>query len=100
MVLTLGVLTMMAGPFTAAAEGQAPRVAGVAASAPVLVQDPTEPPAETPAETGPTIDPAESEQADSEKTQTKFIVGGIALVLLLLVIGGRRIRSKRRNAGS
>ena len=62
----------------------------------VVAQDPSEPGAST--EPGPTIDPAESERANSAKTRTNFIVGGIALVLLLTVIWGRRVRTKRRNA--
>ena len=74
-----------------AAPVERPAVAVHMAAAPVLAQTDTQDP-------GPKLDPEESAKADSDRTKKNFIVGGIALVLLLTVIWGRRVRTKRRNA--
>lgn len=58
-----------------------------APAAPVLTQ--------TTANPGPVIDPAQTDKANSEKTKNKLIAGLIAVVLLGIVIWGRKIRSKR-----
>lgn len=44
---------------------------------------------------GPVLDPAQTDKANSEKTKNKLIAGLIAVVLLGIVIWGRRIRSKK-----
>lgn len=48
------------------------------------------------ADPGPLIDPENSERANSERTKNKLIVGGVTVVLLGIVLWGRRIRSNRR----
>ncbi|MEC3981585.1 hypothetical protein [Amycolatopsis sp. H20-H5] len=45
---------------------------------------------------GPVLSPSETDKADTEKTKNKLIAGGVAIVLLLLVIWGRRMRSSKR----
>lgn len=62
------------------------------AAGPALTQDTTPEP-------GPTLDPSESEQANAEKTKNKLIVGGIAAVLLVIVIWGRSVRKKSSKKG-
>ena len=64
------------------------------AAAPFVAADPALTQDTTP-EPGPTLDPAESEQANAEKTKNKLIVGGIAAVLLVIVLWGRSVRKKR-----
>ncbi|WP_290053529.1 hypothetical protein [Amycolatopsis solani] len=59
---------------------------GYAAVAPVQAQ--TQPP-------GPVLDPAQTDKANTQKTKNKLIAGLIAVVLLGIVIYGRRIRSKK-----
>jgi hypothetical protein len=49
---------------------------------------------------GPALDPARTAQADSQKTKNKLIAGGVAVVLLLIVIWGRRVRSHKRQDSS
>jgi len=44
---------------------------------------------------GPVLDPAGTAQANSQRTKNKLIAGGVAVVLLLLVIWGRKVRSKK-----
>ncbi|GAB3153838.1 hypothetical protein [Amycolatopsis sp. NPDC004378] len=44
---------------------------------------------------GPVLDPAQTDKANTQKTKNKLIAGLIAVVLLGVVIWGRRIRSKR-----
>ncbi|QFU93748.1 hypothetical protein [Amycolatopsis sp. YIM 10] len=83
----LGLLVLLPAPALAAGE---PAAAG---SVPVVVaQDPSPPP-------GPVLDPAESDRANSEKTKNQLIAGGIAVVLLGIVLWGRRVRAKRRKSG-
>jgi hypothetical protein len=57
-----------------------------AGAAPVLAQ--TQAP-------GPVLDPAQTDKANSEKTKNKLVAGLVAVVLLGIVIWGRRIRSKK-----
>lgn len=47
---------------------------------------------------GPLIDSETKRRADSEQTRTKLVVAGFAVVLLGLVVWGRRARGKRRKA--
>jgi hypothetical protein len=58
----------------------------VHAAAPAMAQ--TQPP-------GPVLDPAETDKANNEKTKNKLIAGLVAVILLGIVIWGRRIRAKR-----
>lgn len=44
---------------------------------------------------GPVINPNTNDRADSEKTRSKLVVGGIAFGLLVIVIWGRRVRTVR-----
>jgi hypothetical protein len=83
----LGALLFTASP--ALAEPVRPVAVAVTvphAAAPVAAQ--TQPP-------GPVLDPAETDKANSEKTKNKLIAGLVAVVLLGIVIWGRRIRAKR-----
>jgi hypothetical protein len=57
-----------------------------AGAAPVLAQ--TQAP-------GPVLDPAQTDKANTEKTKNKLIAGLVAVVLLGIVIWGRRVRSKK-----
>jgi hypothetical protein len=50
--------------------------------------------AQTPAP-GPVLDPAQTDKANAEKTKTKLVAGLVAVVLLGIVVWGRRIRSKK-----
>jgi hypothetical protein len=44
---------------------------------------------------GPVLDPAQTSEADAATTKNKLVAGGIALVLLLLVLWGRKVRKKK-----
>ena len=57
-----------------------------AGAAPVLAQ--TQAP-------GPVLDPAQTDKANTEKTKNKLVAGLVAVVLLGIVVWGRRIRSKK-----
>ncbi|WP_418190768.1 hypothetical protein [Amycolatopsis albispora] len=81
----LGLLVLLPAPALAA--GEPATTVSV-----VVAQDPTPPP-------GPVLDPAESERANSEKTKNQLIAGGAAVVLLGIVLWGRRVRAKRRKSG-
>ncbi|MEU7786134.1 MULTISPECIES: hypothetical protein [unclassified Amycolatopsis] len=61
-------------------------VSSAHAAAPVPAQ--TQPP-------GPVLDPAQTDKANTEKTKNKLVAGLIAVVLLGIVVWGRRIRSKK-----
>ncbi len=52
-------------------------------------------PAQATAGPGPVLDPAQTDKANSEKTKNKLIAGLLAVVLLAIVIWGRKIRSKK-----
>lgn len=52
-------------------------------------------PAQTTPNPGPVLDPAQTDKANSEKTKNKLIAGVVAVVLLGIVVWGRRIRSKK-----
>ena len=45
---------------------------------------------------GPLLDPAETARVNSQQTKNKLIAGGVAVVLLLLVLWGRRVRSHKQ----
>ncbi|WP_158892015.1 hypothetical protein [Amycolatopsis anabasis] len=47
-------------------------------------------------EPGPKIDPADNQRANSEKVKNKVIVGVAAVVLLLIVLWGRKVRGKNQ----
>ncbi|MEU4251888.1 hypothetical protein AB0F15_31170 [Amycolatopsis sp. NPDC026612] len=52
-------------------------------------------PLQATADPGPVLDPAQTDKANTEKTKNKLIAGLIAVVLLAIVIWGRKIRSKK-----
>jgi len=88
----LGAVLFTASP-ALASPAFAPAVRPVAvtvtvahASAPAPAQ--TQPP-------GPVLDPSQTDKANSEKTKNKLIAGLVAVVLLAIVIWGRRVRSKK-----
>lgn len=82
------------------AEDQAAQARPTKAKAPAKKAQPkkTQPEktSEPKAEDGPVIDPETSERANSDKQRRKLVVGGIALGLGIVVVFGRRARSKRR----
>jgi hypothetical protein len=82
----LGVVLFTASP--AQAEPVRPVAVTVAhaGAAPVLAQ--TQAP-------GPVLDPAQTDKANTEKTKNKLVAGLVAVVLLGIVVWGRRIRSKK-----
>jgi hypothetical protein len=88
----IGLFVVCAPPAQAVLIG-APAVApaaGVEQAPPALLpfREQTAPP-------GPVLDPAENARADSQKTKSKLIAGGVALILLLLVFVGRKVRAKK-----
>jgi hypothetical protein len=88
----IGLFVVCAPPAQAVLIG-APAVApaaGVEQAPPALqpFREQTAPP-------GPVLDPAENARADSQKTKSKLIAGGVALILLLLVFVGRKVRAKK-----
>ncbi|WP_026360326.1 hypothetical protein [Amycolatopsis nigrescens] len=89
LALVLGLLVVLGAPAAVAQPAAEVRQPVAAAVAPVLAQDQTPVP-------GPTIDPAESQRADSEETRNKIIVGVSAAVLLLLVLWGRKVRKGKK----
>ena len=88
LVGVLGAVLFTASP--ALAEPLRPVAASVTSAhvavTPVLAQ--TQPP-------GPVLDPAQTDKANTEKTKNKLVAGLIAVVLLGIVIWGRRVRSKK-----
>ncbi|MDT7725274.1 MAG: hypothetical protein QOI21_1850 [Actinomycetota bacterium] len=84
----LGLLVVCASPAPAVA-AQSPVITAVSASA--LVQ----PFPEQTAPPGPVLDPAQTAEADAATTKNKLIAGGVAVVLLLLVLWGRKVRKKK-----
>ncbi|WP_410591028.1 hypothetical protein [Amycolatopsis sp. lyj-23] len=86
----LGAVLFTASPALALAAPARPAVVTVSvAQAPLgLRPAETQPP-------GPVLDPAQTDKANSEKTRNKLIAGLLAVVLLAIVIWGRKIRSKR-----
>ena len=82
----LGAMLFTASPALAAPVRPAAVTVSVASAGPVPAQ--TQPP-------GPVLDPAQTDKANSEKTRNKLVAGLIAVVLLGIVIWGRKIRSKR-----
>ena len=92
----LGVLVVCAPP----AQAVVVRSPGYVASAPAAVYaDALLVPVQTPPP-GPVLDPAETDKANSEKTKNKLVAGGVAVVLLGIVVWGRRIRTKKRKKDS
>ncbi|SFW44001.1 hypothetical protein [Amycolatopsis australiensis] len=88
LVGVLGAVLFTASPALAEPVRTAAVTVTVAHASPVLVPVQTQPP-------GPVLDPAQTDKANSEKTKNKLIAGVVAVVLLAIVIWGRRIRSKR-----
>ncbi|WP_410569167.1 hypothetical protein [Amycolatopsis sp. cmx-4-61] len=87
----LGAVLFTASPALALAGPVRPAVVTVSAA-----HVPAGPvPAQTTVEPGPVLDPAQTDKANSEKTKNKLIAGLLAVVLLAIVIWGRKIRSKR-----
>ncbi|KAA9148996.1 hypothetical protein FPZ12_044145 [Amycolatopsis acidicola] len=90
--LATGLLCSLSAPAAVAvAATPAPAVAvsaPVAGAAQPVVEQTTQP--------GPTIDPADNERANQQKTKSKIVVGVLAVVLAGIVIWGRSIRGKRR----
>jgi hypothetical protein len=84
----IGLVVVCASPAQAVAS-ESPVTAAVSASA--LVQ----PFSEQTAPPGPVLDPAQTTQADAATTKNKLVAGGIAVVLLLLVLWGRKVRKKK-----
>ncbi len=88
----LGVLVVCAPPAQATVLRSPGYVTSAAATAHVsalLLPTQSVPP-------GPVLDPAETDRANSEKTKNKLVAGGVAVVLLGIVVWGRRIRAKKR----
>ncbi|WP_326568308.1 hypothetical protein VSH64_42170 [Amycolatopsis rhabdoformis] len=52
-------------------------------------------PAPQQAAPGPVLDPTQTDKANAQKTRSKLIAGGVAVVLLAIVFFGRRARSKK-----
>ncbi|MGH3450869.1 MAG: hypothetical protein ACRDQW_09080 [Haloechinothrix sp.] len=108
-LLLVGVLCALvpvlglSGPAEIAVPG---RPATAAKPSPVSLHKPQEPerrkaperadPQPSQPEPGPRIDPEDNERANSERTKNKLIVGGVSVVLLGVVVWGRRVRSHRR----
>ncbi|WP_103353072.1 hypothetical protein [Amycolatopsis sp. CA-128772] len=84
----LGAVLFTASPASALAGPVRPAAVTVSVAAPVLFPAQTQPP-------GPVLDPAQTDKANTEKTRNKLVAGLIAVVLLGIVIWGRKIRSKR-----
>ncbi|MGW3964055.1 hypothetical protein ACWED2_29870 [Amycolatopsis sp. NPDC005003] len=84
----LGAVLFTASPAYAAPVRPVAVTVSTAHASPVLVPAQTQPP-------GPVLDPAQTDKANTEKTRNKLIAGLIAVVLLGIVIWGRKIRSKR-----
>jgi hypothetical protein len=84
----IGLLVVGASPAQAVTVGL-PATAAVSASAQV------QPFPEQTAPPGPMLDPAGTAAADAATTRNKLVAGGIALVLLLLVLWGRSVRKKK-----
>ena len=86
----LGAVLFTASPALALAGPVRPAVVtmSVAHASAGLVPVQTQPP-------GPVLDPAQTDKANTEKTRNKLVAGLIAVVLLGIVIWGRKIRSKR-----
>jgi hypothetical protein len=101
-LLLVGVLCALvpllglAGPTEVAIPG---RPTTAAQPSPVSMHKPQEQaePKPSQVEPGPLIDPENNERANSERTKNKLIVGAVTVVLLGIVVWGRRIRSLHRN---
>jgi hypothetical protein len=88
LVALLGAVLFTASPALAEPVRPAAVTMSVAYASAALVPAQTQPP-------GPVLDPAQTDKANSEKTKNKLIAGLLAVVLLGIVIWGRKIRSKR-----
>lgn len=87
----MGLLVVCAPPAQAVvAPVSAPLSASAFQQAQALLIEPRQAPP------GPVLDPAQTDKANAEKTKNKLIAGGVAIVLLLLVIWGRKTRSSKR----
>ncbi len=89
---------LIAGLVVCAPAAQAVPASGSPVVSPVITQAAAvhEVPAQAPP--GPVLDPADTDKANSEETKNKVIAGILAVVLLGLVILGRRVRSKKKKS--
>jgi hypothetical protein len=92
----IGLLAVCAPPAQAVVV-PSPAAAAAGAASTARLARPVE---EQLAPPGPALDPAGTAQVDSQKTKNKLIAGGVAVVLLLIVVWGRRVRSQKRQASS
>ncbi|WP_344425866.1 hypothetical protein [Amycolatopsis minnesotensis] len=90
------LLALCSATVCAAPAAAAPPPVAAAVAAPPPATPSTAPPA---APQGPKIDPAQNSQANADKTKNKVIIGVIAAVLLVIVVWGRRIRSRAEKNG-
>lgn len=67
----------------------------VLGAAPTAGAEPWAQPTDTVAPTGPTLEPAPTED-DAARSKNKLVIGLTAAVLLGIVIYGNRVRAKRR----
>jgi hypothetical protein len=88
LVGVLGAVLFTASPALASPVRPAAVTVTVAHASAALVPVQTQPP-------GPVLDPSETEKANNEKTKNKLIAGLVAVVLLAIVVWGRRVRSKK-----
>jgi hypothetical protein len=84
----IGVLALCAPP----AQGAVLRPSAVADFS---VSSQVSPVLEQNAPPGPVLDPAGTTEADAQKSKNKLIAGGVAIVLLLLVLWGRKVRNPK-----
>jgi hypothetical protein len=94
LVALIGLLALCAPPAQAVVFMPAAAAAQVGAAAPVPVL--LRPDLQQAAPPGPVLDPANTNEANAIKTRNKAVAAGIAVVLLLVVIWGRRVRAKKR----
>lgn len=87
-----------AGLVVCAPVAQAAPAAAIPAASPVIMQAATVHEVPSQAPPGPVLDPAETDKANSQETKNKIIAGVIAVVLLGLVVLGRRARSKKKKS--
>jgi hypothetical protein len=87
----IGLLAVCAPPAQAAAM----QPSGTIAAAIFPVSSQVSPVKEQTAPPGPVLNPAGTTEADAQKSKNKLIAGGVAIVLLLLVLWGRRLRNPK-----
>ncbi|MEV6912270.1 hypothetical protein [Amycolatopsis sp. NPDC051071] len=89
---------LIAGLVVCAPAAQAAAPSAIPAVSPVITQAAAVHEVLSQAPPGPVLDPAETDKANSQETKNKVIAGIIAVVLLGLVILGRRARSKKKKS--